>query len=465
MKVIIILMAIIVLFVISSFCFENWDGSAISIPEELVVALEDEARIDAEAQALTLSEAIEMALEKNPNINSMVRALRRSQYLHMAASKESLPTISTDYTFMGFPRIPEMIYSEEETFPLTDSTSFSWGSHVKMPIYTSGALRYKKTIAKLGIDVSRMQLLEAKSDLVQEVTINYFAILRSKRYLSVAAENLIRFIEHEEMTRKYYNAKTVAKNTLLMVQVKRANAHQELIVIQKDLKIARAALNVSMGIDIDSQFRLEDISSYRKLFFSPKECFNTATNHNPSLVAFSYLQEIAKKAIDLEKTGTLPKISATFSYYKHGKTPALAGDDYITNDLLIGMVVAEWKVFDWFKTRDLVKAKKKEFEMIIDNRRSVADRIALDIHRSYLSMQAAENRIRVAEKEIEHAEENYRISRLRYEEQVAKSTEVNDALVLLRRAGYDYHNAFYKYNVSLAKLERVMGTNIEQVWR
>ncbi|MGB2705358.1 MAG: TolC family protein, partial [Candidatus Omnitrophota bacterium] len=122
-------------------------------------------------------------------------------------------------------------------------------------------------------------------------------------------------------------------------------------------------------------------------------------------------------------------------------------------------------VFDWFKTRDLVKAKKKELEMIIDNRRSVGDRISLDIRRSHLTMQAAENRLRVAEKEIEHAEENYRIARLRYEEQVAKSTEVNDALVLLRRAGYSYHDAFYKYNVALARLERVMGTNVEQEWR
>ncbi|MGB2705928.1 MAG: TolC family protein, partial [Candidatus Omnitrophota bacterium] len=436
MKVIGIIIVIIALFVIPSFSFESWDGSVISLPEELVVSLEDEARIDAEAETLNLSEAIEIALEKNPNINSMIRALQRSQYLHRAASKEWLPVISTDYTFMGFPRIPEMIYSEEETFPITDSTSVSWGTHIKMPLYTAGALRYKKTIARLGIDVSRMQLLEAKSDLVQEVTINYFDILRSKRYLSVVVENLIRFIEHEKITRKYYNAKTVAKNTLLMVQVKRANAHQDLIVIQKDLKIARAALNVSMGIDIDLQFRLEDISSCRKIFFSPKECFDAAANYNPSLVAFSYLKESAERAIDLEKTGTLPKVSADFSYYKHGRTPALAGDDYITNDLLIGMVVAEWKVFDWFKTRDLVKAKKKELEMIIQNRRTVGDRISLDIRRSHLTMQAAENRLRVAEKEIEHAEENYRIARLRYEEQVAKSTEVNDALVLLRRAGY-----------------------------
>ncbi len=264
---------------------------------------------------------------------------------------------------------------------------------------------------------------------------------------------------------KYYNAKTVAKNTLLEVQVKRANAHQDLIVIQKDLKIARAALNVSMGVDIDSRFRLEDIDSCRKIFFSPKECFGVATNYNPSLVAFSYLKEIAEKAISLEKTATRPKVSADFSYYKHGKTPALAGDDYITNDLLIGMVVAEWKVFDWFKTRDLVKAKKKELEMIIDNRRTVGDRVSLDIRRAHLSMQAAESRLRVGEKEIEHAEENYRIARLRYEERVARSIEVNNALVLLRRAGYSYHSAFYEYNTALAKLERVMGTNVELEWR
>jgi len=409
---------------------------------------------------LGLPEAISIALKNNPDISSMVNAVSKSVYTHAAAAKEWLPTLSTDYMFMGFLQKPEMELGAGESFPLADETSLWWGSHVKMPIYTGNAIQYKKTIAKLGINVSQLRLLEAKADLIQEVTINYFNILRIQNYLSVAAENFERFLKHEDVTRNYFNSGVVAKNTLLEVQTKRANSQQEVIVTEENLKLAKIALNMSMGINIDTEYQLEDIPECRESAYSVEECYELATEQNPSLVAFTYMKERAKKVVALEKTELWPKLFGDFSFYKHGRTPKLAGDDYISNDIWVGMVVAKWKVFDWFKTRDRAKARKKELAILIDKRRSLGDRISVDIKRAHLNMQTAKKKFKAAQQEIEYAEENYRISELRYEHQLAPSIEVNNSLVLLSRARFHYYTAFYQYNVALARLERVIGITI-----
>jgi len=441
--------------------FEMKDLSLPKLPDITLMNTADHAD---EGESLTLAGAVITALINNPNIDSMINAVGKSEYLHASAAKEWLPVLSVDYSFDAFINAPK-VELDNEYYPVVTDTFFIWGTHVKMPLYTGGALQYKKAIAALGIDVSKMRLLETKADLVQEVTINYFKVLRLQNYRGVIDENLISFKKHEDTTRKFFYADMVPKNMLLEIQAKTASANQELIVVGKNLKLAEAALNVSMGVDIDTHFSLEEITSVRRMPVSTKECYAIAERNNPSLVAFNYLKEIAEREIDLNKSKLQPQVSAKISYYKHGRTPALDGDDYLSNDILMTMITAEWNIFEWGKTRDLTQAKKKELEGILDRRKALTHRVSFDIKGSHLNMDAARNMFAVARKEIEYAEENYRITKLRYDERIARSTRVNDALVLLKRAYFHYYNAFYKYNVALAKLERVMGTNIRSEWR
>lgn len=412
---------------------------------------------------LNLDQAICTALKNNPNVDAMLRTIEKSEYLYKAASKEWLPAVTLDYTFTGFPTIPELTIEGTDTSggsdktPLTDSTSFVLGAHVKMPIYTAGAIESRKDMAKFGVDVARLRYLETRADFIQEVTINYLNVLRLQNYSVVTFSNLKRFIEHEDNTSAYFETGLVAKNALLEIRSKRSIADQDVIEVEKDLRIARAALNVTMGVDIESEFILADVTGLKEVSYSIGECFELAKENNPSLSVYAYLKRIAAAAIDLERSDMWPHVFGEIDYFKHGKTPALRGDDYLTNDIVMGVVKADWKVFDWFKTVDLVKARKKEAAILADKMRSVEDKVALDIRQSYLSMKAGKNKLAVAERAIEYAEENYRISKLRYEERVAKSTEVNDALVLLERSKFNYYAAFYEYSVSIARLERVVG--------
>jgi len=409
---------------------------------------------------LSLAKATAIALKNNPTIDAMTGAVSKSVYIHSAARKEWLPVLSADYLINVFNEVPEMEFGGE-SFPVSTKNFFMLGVHAKMPIYTGGAIRYRENIERLGIDVSRMRLLEAEADLVQEVTINYFNILLQEDYLKAIKENLVRFENHEQVTQKFFNADLVAKNYLLEIQAKTANARQEYIEAEKLLKFARAALNVSMGVNVDSGFLLKPLVYKKNVPSLPEDCFGLAETNNPSLVVFKYLGQIADKAIDLAKTASRPQVAAQASYYRHGKTFELDNEDYLSNDILLGMITVNWDVFDWFKTKDLTAAKRKELEIIIDQYRALSQRVRLDIKQCYFEMEAAAAKVSAAEKEIEYASENYRISERRYEELVAPSTEVNDALVQLKQAQFHSYNAHYEYNTAIAKLERIIGSDIK----
>ncbi|MGD8758164.1 MAG: TolC family protein, partial [Deltaproteobacteria bacterium] len=59
----------------------------------------------------------------------------------------------------------------------------------------------------------------------------------------------------------------------------------------------------------------------------------------------------------------------------------------------------------------------------------------------------------------ESAEENFRISKERYKEQVATATEVLDAQTRLTEAKTNHTRVLAEFNVALARLVRAMGTD------
>ena len=72
-------------------------------------------------------------------------------------------------------------------------------------------------------------------------------------------------------------------------------------------------------------------------------------------------------------------------------------------------------------------------------------------------MEQAEKNIATVKKAIEQAEENLRMNKERYKEQVATSTDVLDAQTLFSRTKTNYYNALSAFNIFKAELYRSMG--------
>jgi len=79
-----------------------------------------------------------------------------------------------------------------------------------------------------------------------------------------------------------------------------------------------------------------------------------------------------------------------------------------------------------------------------------------------LKTKESENNIITVQKAIEQAKENLRISRERYKEQIATSTDVLDAQTLLSRTMTNYYNALYDFKISKASLYRAMSMELAE---
>jgi len=79
------------------------------------------------------------------------------------------------------------------------------------------------------------------------------------------------------------------------------------------------------------------------------------------------------------------------------------------------------------------------------------------VKQAYLDLVEAEKNIPVAQSAVVQAEENFRLYKEQYAEQMATSTDVLDAQTLLTEARKNYYNALSDYHIAKAHLGRAAG--------
>jgi outer membrane protein TolC len=79
--------------------------------------------------------------------------------------------------------------------------------------------------------------------------------------------------------------------------------------------------------------------------------------------------------------------------------------------------------------------------------------IKLEVKSAFEELKVAVENLETAKTALKQARENYRITELRYKENLTTSTEVLDARTYLTEAEVNYYDALYGYMIAKAKLE------------
>lgn len=415
--------------------------------------------------AITLNDAVNTALFNNKTFENVQKSLKEAQFAYNSSAKERLPKLFTKYGYMRF----NQDFNITATNPIDNSliqlnllnkNNYMWNSTLAVPLYTGRSLELSEEVAKLGIDVAKMRLIKAKNELIYSVKFYYLNILKNIKFTNFLEQNLKNYKEHRELSVKYYKEGLVAKNSILEAEAETANAMQEFLSVQKNEEVLNSSLNAIMGINLNKKNSVKDFLEKKNFTFSLSDCIEYAKKNNPDLVAFTYLKKQAEKAVQIEQAYYIPRIDLSLNYMKYGNKPNLSGYDGLPNNLLYSMLDFSWNVFDWGQKRDEVKIKKSQLEQVMNNEKTVCDNTVVKIREFYAQKDAAENNIETAKLQINAAQENLRIIKIRYKEQESPSYEVINAITALKRAEYNYYTALYDYNIAVAGLENIMGMDL-----
>jgi outer membrane protein len=407
---------------------------------------------------LTLEESIKIAMERSLNLHSAVVGVVGSEYRRKEAITNFLPWWTGQYAYTRYNSpvtIGAVQVSPAGTIIGATRDVYNFNTTVNQPLFTGGFNLATYRSAKLGVDLSKETVETTKRDIVLQVRVGYFIILRAEKFLAVAEQQVKNFEAQLEVTKAFFDVGIVPKNDVLLAEVNLANAKQQQVKAANDLATAKASFNILLRREVNTPFEVVDILAYKAFPLSFEQSIDEALRLRPEMKTAQLNIDQAKEGVKIARSGYFPTINLLGYYTRSSEELGLNGD--LKFDRWTIQAVATFTLWNWGNTAFKVGENKVKVTQAQDSKNQLIDSITLEVKDDYLNMLVAEKNIGTAEKAIEQAEENLRMNEERYKYQVATQTDVVNAVTLLAQARTNYYGALSDFNVAKAQLERAMG--------
>ena len=425
--------------------------------------------ISVSAQTYTLEQLKDAALRNNITVRNAQRSVEAAQQQRKEAFTKSFPNVSGTGLWFNANKgmaqttvnpseimSPEIGASLAQIFPpealaaLANPISISMmkngtiGSLMALqPVFAGGQIINGNKLAKVGEDVSRLQLQLSENE-VEKTTEQYFwqlASLQEKMKTINAVDTLLADI-HKDVD-VAVRAGVAMRNDLLQVQLRQNDVESQRLKLQNGISIVRMLLAQYCGLD-QTEFTLDyqtELSSHL-----PQK-----QDHSQALLGTAEYQLLGKQveATSLQKKMTvgqnLPSVAVGAGYNYH---------NLLENDHTFGMVFATVSVpiTDWWGGSHAIKRKKIEYQKAVDEQHDKAQLLQIRMQNAWNNVEEARQQLDIAKRSIEQAEENLRLNRNFYRAGTSKMSDLLEAQLLYQQsldrrtdAYADYQNKLLEY--------------------
>jgi len=300
---------------------------------------------------------------------------------------------------------------------------------------------------------ARLDLEAARNTVRFNITEAFFRLRSIRSMVRVASMGVEQVEAHIKTARAFFKAGLVGRDDVLRAETALARVRDQLAQATSGEMLARAALNVSIGIEpgaatIAGGDYPQDPPPYDKTI---DECLQIALYDRPELASVRHLVEAASAGHRAHVGNLFPSLSAVFRYSHQEGNEFMREDSYFIGGVL------EWDFWQWGDRWYEMKTAEAGRDKALAGLDKARNGITLDVTRAWTDLHTAESSVEMNRKAIKSAEENLRVVNRKYEAGSATSVEALDAQSSLNQARSGFHVALFKYHTARANLERSMG--------
>ncbi|MHB1305622.1 MAG: TolC family protein [Limisphaerales bacterium] len=314
-----------------------------------------------------------------------------------------------------------------------------------MPLYAGGQIRSARQGARAGAEASRAEAEAVRQALAFEVARTFHSALKTREFIRAGEAAVQAYENNLGIARKRQQAGALLKSDVLDVEVRLAQAREELVRARNARSLTERALRNLLGLE-DPEFTIDETVPQ---VVAPSM---SAEPFRPELDAMGHRERAAEAAVRGARSGWLPRLSAFGSLdYDYGTRTDGGGSSYTAGALL------QWNLWDGQLTRARVAEARADLEGLAEQQRKVRLAVGLEVEQAHLSLAEADERLAVTAKATEQAAESVELTRSRFEQGLALSTQLFDAETALTGARVRRAEAEADRRIAVAALRRALG--------
>ncbi|MCX5800704.1 MAG: TolC family protein [Candidatus Eisenbacteria bacterium] len=414
--------------------------------------------------ALTVSKCVEIAIARNFSVVSASENVNESIGAQIAAIGGLAPSVTAG---AGFGR--RIQGPTESYYPEYDITVLSSGSTSDSYYYTFQATQNLISVpdwarfssASHSVRASRHSLDAAKQSAVYQVKLQFYELLKSMKLAEVSKTAMQLSRDELDRAKALYEVGSVAKSDVLKAEVRVSQSELSLIAADNKVKLERSRLAKLLGLPVDSPINIDENLGEETPQVQVEDSVRKALERRPDLLAVRENLKGAKASVLASKAGRLPTAYTSFSYNwsdnEFPRTEAARDKNYYWS-VRLGISVP---LFDGLATTASVRQARARAAIADNNVRDSELQTALDVKEAMLGLDQATQTIKASKTGLASAEEDYRLSRERYDVGSGTMLELLNAEVSLSQARSSYVEAVASLREAEALFEKATGQPVK----
>jgi outer membrane protein TolC len=405
------------------------------------------------AEPWTLERALDYAQAHNPDARIAQQRIAAAQAGLEQANAAFWPRLQvqsgytrTDNPMMVFGSIlNQRSYNSSLNFnDVPDVDDLNARGMVTVPLYAGGRNVAGRQAARANTEAAKQDSAAVRNELDFEVSRAFYTIQKTRQFIQAAEAAVNSFATNLDVAQKRLEGGTLLKSDVLDLEVRLAQSREDLVRARNANTLAKRVLRSLLGIE-DGEFIVADtapaVSAPISGDFSPR----------PELAAARERERAAQAQVRGTKSGYQPRISAFGSLdYDYGWVTGGDGKSYTAG------VMAQWELWDGFATRAKTREAKANLESAREEQRKLRLALDLEVEQARLDLDTANERLAVTGKSVEQAAESETLTRNRFDQGLALSTQLIDSETALVVARVRRAEAESDQRIAIAALRKAL---------
>ena len=322
-----------------------------------------------------------------------------------------------------------------------------------LPLYAGGKISNAIKSAEFLETAMRLDAEHDQKKVVQNTIAAYYNLYKAQAAVALVKENLK---SSQQRVKDFQNMEAnglIARNDLLKVQLQESNLELTLINAENNASVSNYNFNLMLGLDEQTVLELDTSNwNVNPLLQTEADWESIALNSRADYKALETRGKAADAGIKVAKSAYYPTVGLSAAYIDLHLPHAVT----VSNAVNAGVGIS-YNIASLYKAGASVRKAKAQREELSWHQEQLNEGIKSEVHQAYLNYTQHLKKIEVYQKAMEQANENYRITKNKYDNSLATTTDLLDADVARLQAQIDHAYAKADAVVAYHKLHESAG--------
>lgn len=421
---------------------------------------------NAQNQKLTLEESLAIGLKNSKDLIISKSKTRYTEAKLSETTSQMLPQLKFSAAYARLSDVPPfevVVPFAPMPIKIQDAIldNYTLKLSLQQPLFTGFRLSSLRKAAEYNYESSSQDFDANTNDYAVKIYEAFWNFYNSEKIVALINEQLISISKHLEDSKNFMENGLVTLNDVLKLEVQQSNIELKLIEAENNRDLARINFNRIIGLALNSDTEISADPNLSVLTsFSVDDLIEEAKNNRKEIRSMENKVLATKESVSAANAGWFPSIYLFGNlYYNRPNQRIMPAKDEFKETWDVG-VSLNWDLWNWGYT-SAQTTQAKELNIQTETALSqLKDAIETEVMREYLNYNKSVKTVDVANKNVDQARENLRLTSDKYDQQLASSSDLIDAQTYLLEAETNLSNALVNLEISKVKLDKAVGKKV-----